>query len=74
MADELFQRFAALHVPGDPIVLFNVWDAGSALAVAKAGASAIATGVPPGTRITPGAAGSRWTTIIAANMKRNGMK
>jgi len=40
----LFQRFAALHVPGDPFVLFNVWDVGSAEAVAKAGASAIATG------------------------------
>lgn len=39
-----FERFAALHVPGDPLVLFNVWDAGSAIAVAKAGASAIATG------------------------------
>jgi 2-methylisocitrate lyase-like PEP mutase family enzyme len=44
MADNLFQRFAALHVPGDPFVLFNVWDAGSAQAVAKAGARAIATG------------------------------
>ena len=44
MANELFRRFAALHVPGDPVVLFNVWDVGSALAVAKAGAKAIATG------------------------------
>lgn len=44
MANELFQRFAALHVPGDPLVLFNIWDVGSALAVAKAGAQAIATG------------------------------
>jgi 2-methylisocitrate lyase-like PEP mutase family enzyme len=44
MANELLQRFAALHVPGDPVVLFNVWDVGSALAVAKAGAKAIATG------------------------------
>jgi 2-methylisocitrate lyase-like PEP mutase family enzyme len=39
-----FQQFARLHVPGDPLVLFNVWDAGSAQAVAKAGAKAIATG------------------------------
>ena len=39
-----FQAFAALHVPGDPIVLFNAWDAGSAKAVAEAGARAIATG------------------------------
>lgn len=44
MANELFRRFAALHVPGDPVALFNVWDVGSALAVAKAGAKAIATG------------------------------
>src|SRR5919106_6710572 len=44
MTDSLFQRFAALHVPGDPLVLFNIWDAGSAQAVAKAGARAIATG------------------------------
>ena len=44
MADNLFQRLAALHVTGDPFVLFNVWDAGSAQAVAKSGAKAIATG------------------------------
>ena len=39
-----FEDFAKLHVPGDPLVLFNVWDAGSAAAVAKSGARAIATG------------------------------
>src|SRR5438477_3202215 len=39
-----FDDFAALHVPGNPLVLYNVWDAGSAQAVAKAGAKAIATG------------------------------
>ena len=44
MTDSQFQRFAALHVPGNPLVLFNVWDAGSAAAVAKSGADAIATG------------------------------
>jgi 2-methylisocitrate lyase-like PEP mutase family enzyme len=38
------RAFAALHRPGDPVVLFNAWDAGSARAVAEAGASAIATG------------------------------
>ena len=43
-SNELFQRFAALHVPGSPLVLFNVWDVGSAEAVAKSGAKAIATG------------------------------
>lgn len=36
-------RFAELHVKGTPLVLFNVWDAGSAKAVAQAGAQAIAT-------------------------------
>lgn len=36
--------FAALHVPGDPLILFNIWDPGSAKAVAAAGARAIATG------------------------------
>ena len=40
----LFRRFACLHVAGDPLVLFNAWDAGSAQAVAKSGAKAIATG------------------------------
>lgn len=35
--------FAALHLPGKPLVLFNVWDAGSARAVARGGAKAIAT-------------------------------
>ncbi|QYU71178.1 isocitrate lyase/phosphoenolpyruvate mutase family protein [Leptolyngbya sp. 15MV] len=38
------EQFRALHVPGDPLVLFNIWDAGSARAVAGAGAQAIATG------------------------------
>jgi 2-methylisocitrate lyase-like PEP mutase family enzyme len=38
------EAFAALHVAGDPLILFNIWDAGSAVAVAKAGAKAIATG------------------------------
>lgn len=39
-----FETFAALHMPGDPLILFNAWDAGSAAAVAKAGARAVATG------------------------------
>ena len=43
----LFERFAALHVPGDPLVLYNIWDPGSALAVAGAGAKALATGSHP---------------------------
>ena len=36
--------FRALHIPGDPLILVNIWDAGSAKAVAAAGAKAIATG------------------------------
>ena len=36
--------FAALHTPGNPVLLYNVWDAGSARAVAAAGAPALATG------------------------------
>src|SRR3954451_1262057 len=39
-----FDDFVRLHVAGDPLVLFNTWDAGSAAAVAKSGAKAIATG------------------------------
>lgn len=38
------EQLRALHIPGDPLVLFNIWDAGSARAVAEAGAKAIATG------------------------------
>ncbi len=36
--------FRALHVPGRPLVLFNIWDVGSTKAVEKAGAQSIATG------------------------------
>ena len=42
-----FEAFAALHVPGDPVVLYNIWDVGSAQAVARAGAKALATGSHP---------------------------
>src|SRR5438132_7671099 len=37
------EHFRALHIPGTPLLLFNIWDAGSAKAVAAAGAKAIAT-------------------------------
>lgn len=37
-------EFAALHVAGNPLILYNIWDPGSAKAVAGAGAKAIATG------------------------------
>jgi 2-methylisocitrate lyase-like PEP mutase family enzyme len=38
------RAFADLHVPGDPVILYNAWDAGSARVIAEAGAKAIATG------------------------------
>lgn len=38
------EQFRALHVRGKPLVLFNIWDAGGAKAVAATGARAIATG------------------------------
>jgi 2-methylisocitrate lyase-like PEP mutase family enzyme len=37
------KQFAALHVKGTPVLLYNAWDAGSAKAIADAGAKAIAT-------------------------------
>ncbi len=40
-------HFRALHVKGDPIILYNIWDAGSAKTVARAGAKALATGSAP---------------------------
>jgi len=45
MADQTrkAEQFRALHLPGKPLVLFNIWDAGSAKAVAASGAKAIAT-------------------------------
>src|SRR5690242_15489167 len=42
--NEKARLFHSLHVRGQPLVLFNAWDAGSARAVAEAGARAIATG------------------------------
>ncbi|MEO6433916.1 MAG: isocitrate lyase/phosphoenolpyruvate mutase family protein [Sphingomicrobium sp.] len=42
-----FEQFAALHVPGNPVILYNIWDPGSAAVVAEAGAKAIATGSHP---------------------------
>jgi 2-methylisocitrate lyase-like PEP mutase family enzyme len=42
--EEKARLFASLHRPGQPVILYNAWDAGSAAAVAEAGAKAIATG------------------------------
>lgn len=44
---EKADAFRALHVKGDPVVLFNVWDPGTAKIVAGAGAKALATGSWP---------------------------
>ncbi len=44
MNQEFRDRFAALHVPGKPLLLYNIWDVGSAIAVAKGGAPALSTG------------------------------
>jgi 2-methylisocitrate lyase-like PEP mutase family enzyme len=43
----MYETFAALHVPGDPVILYNIWDVGSAHAVVAAGAKALATGSHP---------------------------
>lgn len=41
---EKARSFTDLHLPGDPLVLYNIWDAGGAKAIAGAGAKAVATG------------------------------
>ena len=41
---QLAKDFAALHEPGAPLILYNIWDAGSAKVIAENGAAAIATG------------------------------
>jgi 2-methylisocitrate lyase-like PEP mutase family enzyme len=41
---EKANAFRALHVRGKPVLLLNIWDAGSAKAIAAGGAAAIATG------------------------------
>ncbi|WP_336488385.1 isocitrate lyase/PEP mutase family protein [Methylobacterium nigriterrae] len=40
---EKAKLFASLHEKGTPLILYNVWDAGSAKAVQDAGAKAVAT-------------------------------
>jgi 2-methylisocitrate lyase-like PEP mutase family enzyme len=41
---EKAEKLKALHTAELPLVLYNIWDAGGALALAKNGATAIATG------------------------------
>ena len=41
---ERAELFKSLHIKGAPLILFNIWDAGSARVIEQAGAKAIATG------------------------------
>ncbi len=41
---EKADAFRNLHMKGSPLILFNIWDAGSARTIEQAGAKAIATG------------------------------
>ena len=41
---EKAEAFRNLHVKGSPVILFNIWDVGSARTIEQAGAKAIATG------------------------------
>ncbi len=49
MSDQVSRAatFHGLHIKGTPLVLYNIWDPGSAKAVAAAGAQALATGSAP---------------------------
>ena len=41
---EKAEIFRSLHVKGSPVIIFNIWDVGSARAVEQAGAKALGTG------------------------------
>jgi 2-methylisocitrate lyase-like PEP mutase family enzyme len=41
---EKAELFKSLHIKGSPVILFNIWDPGSARTIEQAGAKAIATG------------------------------
>lgn len=41
---EKAEKFHSLHAKGNPLVLYNIWDAGGAKVLAKAGSQAVATG------------------------------
>ena len=63
--------FHDLHVPGDPIMLYNIWDAGSAKAVDDAGAKALATGSAPVAMAQGFADGEQFPLELAlANIER----
>ncbi len=67
--------FAALHASGNPLLLANAWDAGSAVAIAGAGAKAVATtsagvawslGVADGADLGAARAAAATARIVAA--------
>src|ERR1039457_1393395 len=69
------QAFANLHKPGEPLLLRNAWDVASAVAIAGAGAKAIATtsagvawslGVPDGAGLGAERAAAVIARIVAA--------
>ena len=73
--DDTGARFRDLHRPGDPFVLANAWDAGSARVLAALGAAAIGTtsagfaftlGLPDGTRVTRDQALAHAEALVAA--------
>ena len=41
---EKARKFSDFHIKGDPLIIFNVWDVGTAKAAVEAGAEAVATG------------------------------
>lgn len=49
MSDQITraQTFSDLHVKGNPLIIYNAWDGGSAKTIASCGAKAIATGDHP---------------------------
>ena len=69
------ELFATLHRPGDPLLLPNAWDVGSAVAIVRAGAKAVATtsagvawslGVPDAADLGPDRAAAAIERIVAA--------
>ncbi len=68
-----FEAFAALHVPGKPLVLVNAWDVCSALALAAAGHPAIGTtslGITAAAGLPDGAGlGRELTTELATRLQ-----
>ena len=75
MAHDPGATLRALHEPGDPCVLMNAWDAGSARVMAALGAKAIGTtsagfaftlGLPDGARISRAQALAHAEALVAA--------